>query len=289
MFPFGEYVVPLRISFTGCATDNPVKIGYHTGMSVCATIDKYVRVKIMGKTLSPSVIEPECDLIQPLLDALPFRADIPQMQIEWESDIALGNGLGGSSALLVAVAKHFFHHPHYQAEFVATVEQATNHGWQDSAACAYQGCRVFKFRHNGFLLSETLPLPDASQFMLVSTNQQHDTKKLLSSLELHTTDYMNANAQRCKSFILGLRRKSPEMMGMVLNEVHLVKSERPTYLIDGVNDFLDEAKMSGAYGGCMLGSGGGGHVLLAVDSDRVEELQLIISQYGYTHVPFNFV
>ena len=282
------YRVPLRVSFTGCATDVPDRIGYYRGASVCASIDKYVEVRITTNNHEPSFIEPSCDLIEDLLEKLPFQADIPRMQIRWASDIPLGSGLGGSSALLVAVAKHFFSNPLYQASFASEVELERNAGWQDAAICAYGACRVFKFSRNGFTLTETLSMPQSEYFMLVFSGVYHDTAKQLSHTEPHTQDFIERNAERVRLCRQALYGRNYEMLGKMVNEVHAVKNLNPTYSIDGMDEFIVEMMVNGAYGGTLLGSGGGGHYLLVIDPAKREELNEIVRAYNYQDIPFSF-
>ena len=282
------YRVPLRVSFTGCATDVPDRIGYYTGAAVCASIDKYIEVRITTNNHEPSFIEPSCDLIENLLEKLPFQADIPRMQIRWASDIPLGSGLGGSSALLVAVAKHFFSNELYQASFASAVEMERGAGWQDAAICAYQGCRVFNFRHDGFMLVETLQMPDAECFMLVFSGLYHDTAKNYSQRIPHSCDYIEANADRVRRFRNALALQSYEKIGKIVEEVHYAKKQKSTYAIEGMDGFLEEMRVNGAYGGKLLGSGGGGHYLLVIDPSKREELNKIVELYNYQDIPFRF-
>lgn len=283
-----KYRVPLRVSFTGCATDVPDRLGYYRGAAVCASIDKYVEVSITTNNHEPSFIEPSCDLIEKLLEKVPFEADIPRMQIRWTADIPLGSGLGGSSALLVAVAKHFFSNPLYQASFASQVELERSAGWQDAAICAYGACRAFKFSRNGFTLTETLAMPESEYFMLVSSGLFHDTAKQLSHTEPHTQDFIERNAERVRLCREALYERNYEMLGKVVNEVHAVKNLNPTYSIAGMDEFLAEMMANGAYGGTLLGSGGGGHYLLVVDPAKREGLNEIIREYNYQDVPFSF-
>ena len=265
-----KYRVPLRVSFTGCATDVPDRLGYYRGAAVCASIDKYVEVSITTNNHEPSFIEPSCDLIEKLLEKVPFQADIPRMQIRWTADIPLGSGLGGSSALLVAVAKHFFSNPLYQASFASEVELERNAGWQDATICAYGACRAFKFSRNGFILTETLSMPESEYFMLVFSGGYHDTAKQLSHTEPHTRDFIERNAERVRLCREALYERDYEMLGRVVNEVHAVKNLNPTYSIAGMDEFIAEMMANGAYGGTLLGSGGGGHYLLVVDPAKRE-------------------
>ena len=284
-----EYKVPLRVSFTGVATDIPRRIGRHTGYSICAAIDKYVRVSITTNNHEPPFIEPKCDLIDSLLAKIPFAADMPRMQIRWDSDIPLGNGLGGSAALLVAVASHFFHNPLHQASVAGAVEMERGAGWQDGAICAYGGCRVFQFRHDYFSLSETFCPPSNIDFMLVSTNKTHDTAKQYKNPTPFSQEQIEDSAERVRVFGKALRNNDVVTLGHLLNETYDVKNRAPNYVTPEMESFYREALKNGAYGGKVMGSGGGGHFIFCVDAEDRKRLRKLAQSYGYDDVPFRFL
>lgn len=282
------YRVPLRVSFTGIATDTPRRIGYHTGASICSTINKYVRVQITTNNHEPPFVEPKCDLIDNFLARMPFSADIPRMQIRWESDIPLGSGLGGSSALLVAVAMHFFHNPVYQAAMVGRVEIERGAGWQDGAICAFGGCRMFSFRHDGFELMESFKPPHYIDFMLISTNQTHDTAEQYKNIFNFTSSDIEDNMDRVKAFGRALRDNDLDTLGNLLNETYEIKSRLRNYATPEMDSFYREA-MIGAYGGKIMGSGGGGHFIFVIDAEDRKRLRKLARSYGYSEVDFRFI
>lgn len=284
-----EYKVPLRISFTGLATDIPARIGRYTGIAVCAAIDKYVRVRITTNNHEPPFIYPECDLIDLILAKMPFEADIPRMQIRWESDVKIGSGLGVSSALLVAVARHFYKGELYQASIANEVELLKNGGLQDPVICAYEGCRVLSFRYDGFLISETLSTPDSDYFMLVDSGRRKDTSRQYVNHEPFGSEYMRGNKANVELAKCAIRGGYYQMLGECIRYVHKVKSQRTNYAIPYMDEFLSDALKNGAYGGKLCGAGGGGHFLLVINPDQRQKLIEIADYYGFSDVPFRFI
>ena len=284
-----EYRVPLRVALGGMGLDIPSRIRYNTGMSISCAIEKYVHVRITTTNHEPSFIEPECDLIDRLLQKLPFAADIPRMQIRWHTDIPLGMGLGGSSALLVALSKHFFEDPFYQAHFASTVELERGGGWQDPAICAYGGCRAIKYRHDTFTLSESFRPPDSNNFMLVSTKQRHDTKKQYKKNILSSTETIKQNSERVSKIAAALRRDDYTMIGELLDETYQIRNRlSDNYTTAPMHDFYLDALSEGAYGGMLMGSGGGGHFILVIDPSRRGDLLAVAEKYRYACVSFTF-
>ena len=281
---------PLRVSLTGGAVDIPDYIGYHTGSSIVASIDKYMTVEVTtGKTNLPPGIYPPCDLIDSLIKKLPFGDLLSDIQIRWESDIPLGNGLGGSAALLVALAKHFFTSENYQAYMAGLIEIANGSGWQDAAICAWEGCRIFKYRYNRFFLAESLSLPCSDYFMLIDSGKAHDTEKQREDRSKVDTAFIT-NANQCvelcrKALLVG----DYQLIGEVMLEIHQLKCKNPLYINDEMNQFLHECFKHGAYGGKLSGSGGGGHFFLVVDPLKKDRLRNIVAAYEYKEVHFNFV
>ena len=284
-----DYRVPLRVSFTGMGTDIPSRIRYNTGMSISCVIDKYVHVKITTNNHEPPLIYPECDLICSLLKKLPFEADIPNMQIKWHSDIPLGMGLGSSSALLVALSKHFFANPSYQAYFVSALEIERGAGWQDAAICAYGGCRMFNFRHDRFTLSQSFRLPDDRYFMLVSLKQSHDTAKQYKTTVVLPSETIKSNKKRVLQFAKALREDDYQLVGNVMNETYMIRCNAKNYATKEMQAFHLSAINEGAHGGLIMGSGGGGHFLFSIDPMQRANLIELAEQFGYNDIPFNFV
>ena len=276
------YRAPLRIGFTGVATDIPDRIGDHVGFSVCSTIDKYAYVSIETRNTEPSSIDPPFDLFDPLLSKLENR---PNTQIKWRCDVSLGTGLGASSSLLVALAKHFSRDP---AHLANRVEIERGAGYQDSAMAFYPGCHVLKFRHDGFSIEETLPLPNANHFMLIYSGIQHDTQKQYAVRDAYPTKHIEDNRKRVIMFKDALNNEDYPLVGKVLNQTYRVKCENPTYGIPNMQSFMCDVLHNGAYGGKICGSGGGGHYLLAIDPSKRERLTEISKEYNYEPVSFAF-
>ena len=284
-----EYKAPLRVSFTGIASDVPSRIGYSMGSSICAAIDKYMYVSITTNNHEPAFVDPPCDLIEDLLLRVPFRADIPRMQIRWSGDVPLGSGLGGSAALLVAVAKHFFNRPDYQAFFASCVELDRGAGWQDSAIAAYGGCRIFNYRYDNFFLSESFSAFDTDCFMLVNSHVSHDTAKQYAVPESLSLDDILVGNERVLRFRSALKDRDYLAIGYLVNEVHVIKNCRLLYSFSKMDEFLSKVFLCGAYGGKLLGSGGGGHFLLVVDPEKRDSVRCVVDRFGFSELPFRFI
>ena len=55
-----------------------------------------------------------------------------------------------------------------------------------------------------------------------------------------------------------------------------------------MDSFYREA-MIGAYGGKIMGSGGGGHFIFVIDAEDRKRLRKLARSYGYSEVDFRFI
>ena len=278
-----HYRVPLRVSFIGGALDHPTHIGPYRGTSVCCSIDRFMSVSITEEGIG---VYPPCDFIEKLLVGI---AEGKRHNVNWKADIPLGSGLGGSAALMVAVAKHFLSDPFKQATAVGQVEIMRGSGWQDGAIAAHPGCHVFYYESEGYMLAKSLESPDRNYFMLLSSGTLHDSSvqwKDRKPMDVSTIYALNALND---AGVKALKAKNYEKLGALMNEAYIFKSENPNYTFGSADGFLREARNNGAYGGKILGSGGGGHFLLAIDPKQRGWLRYLAEEYGYTEVDFNFL
>lgn len=279
--------VPLRLSFTGTLCDIPTRLGYFTGSSICAPIDKFVEVEFVDDTSRPPYVYPECDLVDSLLDRLKFLPSVKDVQIRWKSDIELGMGLGGSSALLVAVARYFLCNWKHQAELAGLVEIENNAGWQDPAIVSFGRTASFLYRHDGFTIRETFRALDSQHFMLISTQQKHDTSKQYGDPVQLTSDFVKDNEDRNNRFGAAVTQKNYQRIGEIITETYYIKKQRSNYVTVEMDSFFHEA-LNLAFGGRLMGSGGGGHFIFVLPVADRDKLRRLVDAYNYVEIPFNF-
>ena len=279
------YKIPLRINLSATIWDIPESLGSYIGSSVSAPIDKFVTVEFVDDTSRPPCVEPDYEIVRSLLDKIPIDQPV---QVRWKSDLPLGLGLGGSSALLVGVARYFFRNWQHQAEFAGAVEIGRGAGWGDPCTVAYGRTALWRFSRSGFLLKETFRPLDSTDFMLINTQQHHNTADQYKEPVKATSESYDENERYVKQFCKALRNGDSKSVGELLTEVYWTKKkQRSNYVTSKMNVFFQEA-LQWSWGGRLMGSGGGGCFIFASPRYSRDKLRDLASDYGYVEIPFNF-
>lgn len=308
---------PLRIAFFGGGTDHPAWSNENPGAAISATIDKHIylqmrklpdafdfKYRIAWKKLE------ECktvDEIQhPVIKAvLENQISNPQaLEVLYSADLPARSGLGSSSAFTVGFIKGLRQlngapelSPEYYAEAAVDIEQNVLHesvGCQDQYAAAYGGFNRMDFYKKQIILR---PLEGAIELsahcMLFFTGLQRNAseieKEKVSNFKNKKED-MQQLYRITKSAYEILNSSYPDIMpviGKLLDETWRIKRT----LCDGIsNPFIDEAydaaMRAGAYGGKLVGAGGGGFLLFLAAPDKQRDVRSALSKLK--EVPFKF-
>jgi len=292
---------PLRISLIGGGTDVPEYYAKKAGAVVSLTINKYVYVTVnkrfepmfrvsYSKTEHAARIENiEHDLVRESL--LMSRVE-HGLEITSVADIpGNGTGLGSSSAFTVGLLKALDPQvePGTLAERAFMVESGKCRnpvGKQDQYAAAYGGLNFITF---GKRLVRVTPIAASNQWtrdfeehaLLLWTGVSRDANDILKSQSksFETGDAMGYGqklaqlAHTLYAEICGYQMNQMDVLGELLNEAWELKKK----LAGGIsNDTIDRhyktAISQGAYGGKLLGAGGGGFLLFLAQPERHEAI-----------------
>lgn len=297
---------PLRLSLLGGNTDFPSFYEKHGGLVLTTTIDKYIycivkdrydnliKVNYSQKEAVTNIDDLEHEIVRECLRRLGITKSI---EITYLSDIpSEGSGLGSSSAVTVGtlLALH-----RYKGENVSSVELAEEAcfierdilkkpiGVQDQYAVALGGLRSIElpYRGSGRIKLESHARESINNgLMLFFTNQTRQSSDILSKINLDEK-ILKANVKLAEEGEYDLWGGDIESFGVLLNKYWGMKKK----LSDGVsNTIIDqmyyEAMRSGAYGGKIVGAGGGGFLLLAVPEDYRDSIRIGLS--GHKELPF---
>jgi len=282
---------PLRISLIGGGTDMPAFYKKHAGIVISFSIDKYVYVitneKFDGtyricysKTENVEKVgDIEHDIIRETLK----QHKVTGGEFVVVSDIpGHGTGLGSSSALTVGLLKAITntHEPAVLAENAFMIEnEKCGHpvGKQDQYASAYGGVNHILFGRNSVKVT---PLNFSDQWkcdleknsLLLWTGIQRDGNKILEkqrksfslgnnvSFGIQMADLAHVFYQEL------LDNASYRRLGELMDEAWKLKK----FFADGVSNsnidvLYEKAVNAGAFGGKLLGAGGGGFLFLLAD------------------------
>ncbi|MFF5229096.1 hypothetical protein [Dactylosporangium sp. NPDC000521] len=259
---------PLRVSLFGGGTDLPDYYRTHGGKVLSLTIDKFVYVTVrarwddaIGLSLAHGSDETNRPVVRAALEATGVTGgcDIASM-----SDVpAGGSGLGTSSAFTVGLLHALYTAtgriagPAQLADLACRVgsEQA---GKQDQYAVAVGGCNEYAFHPDDRVSIMGVPVPDAGLSALAGHALVFGTGRAPRSGDPHPPHHLHA----VKDFVeLGRDRLlggDIKGVGTLLHDDwHL--SDRDAQL----DAWYDRALEVGAYGGKLLGTGGGYLLFLA--------------------------
>lgn len=293
--------VPLRLSFGGGGTDvDPYALQYG-GVTLNATIAKYVYCSVAPYTklelditnwdlLSRSNHDyqgqlGDQSLVQAVLNRLVPGID-QGMQLNLYSEAIPGSGLGSSSSMVVAVilalARYFgvvmtsgeVARLAYQVE---RVDLGISGGYQDQYAASYGGFNWSEYGANEVVVQPLWLKPETLlklqlRLMLWHTGSTHLSGGILSQQiqsykksEKDTLDRLAAMKDHAYAMKEALVSSRLDIFGSLLHESWLLKKQLAENISNSlIDEMYAKALSKGALGGKLVGAGGGGFLLLYV-------------------------
>jgi len=286
---------PLRITFGGGGTDIPSYAENYGGFCISAAISKYSYVAVNhafneGIILKYSEIEntkiPK-KIKHPIFrEALiEINLSTPQIEIVSIADVpSNGAGLGNSGAFTVALLKALYSYKNIPITQEEIAEKACNinmnklrkvQGKQDEYISVMGGIASLEFEKGGKVtyfplnISHNTLIDLEENLMLFYTGLNHDTHSILSYQDNKTkendSDIINnlteikAIGRYAKELIEDGKTKE---FGALLNDQWINKEKRMPNKNEFLNDLHYKLLVNGAVGSKIVGSGGGGFVLV---------------------------
>lgn len=309
---------PFRISFFGGGTDYPAWYQEHGGVVLATTIDKYCYISC--RYLPPffshkhrivysniEIVKEISEIKHPAVRAVFEWAGIQKgMEIHHDGDLPARSGLGSSSAFTVGLlhAISALRGRYLSKEKLANtaifIEQKMikeSVGSQDQISAAFGGLNRIQFHRNGTF--------DVSPIVLTADKLD----QLQNHMMLFFTGFSRIASDVAKSKIENFKKREVElncMKDMVDEAINILNADD---FIDQFGRLLDEnwkfkrslsdrvsnpeidkiyeeAKRAGAFGGKILGAGGGGFLLLFVKPELQAKVRERLQHLVY--VPFQF-
>ncbi len=304
---------PLRIGFVGGGTDIPEYYRNYGGMLVSAAINKYIyiivnkkfdneiRISYSKTEIVKTVNEIEHPLIREALKLLDIDGGIEILSI---SDIpSNGTGLGSSSTFLVGLLNALHA---YKAEFVSREKLAMeavkiereilneSGGKQDQYMAAYGGINLLKFNENNSVNVNPITLNTKiieefkSNLCLLYTGIGHNSGGIQDGLKkniLEHIDKYNAMKNYSLEFYEEMYNMDIKKLGDILNKNWNLKRKLSNDITNNnVDNYYNKAISLGAYGGNLIGAGGGGFFIFIIDRDKKDNLKSL----GLREIDFDF-
>jgi D-glycero-alpha-D-manno-heptose-7-phosphate kinase len=307
------------MSFLGGGTDLPAYYRKYGGLVVSTSIDKFVFVAINKKfdervRVSYSVtenVDTVDQLNHPLVKAaLALKEIAGGVEITSIADIPSGGtGLGSSSSFAVCLLQAL---SAYKGEFCSPAQLAEQAchieidlcgqpiGKQDQYAAAFGGLNMIEFHpdesvqvtpvvcrrdylrqfENQVLCFYTGRTRSASNILQEQSSRSREDRIMIGAL--------GALKSLAWDFVKSLYRGDFQAMGETLHEGWMLKRSLSTGITDTEIDRLYElARKEGAYGGKLLGAGGGGFLMIHAPEDRHEAITAALSELRPFNLPFS--
>ncbi len=316
---------PLRISFVGGGTDLPDFYRVSPGRVISATIDKYVYVVVnhtplfKGITARYSIIENASyvrelknDRIRESLLHFGIKDNI---EIGIFSHIKAGMGLGGSSSFTVALIKGLSAYLGKRldekdvAEISCKIEIDLIKepiGKQDQYASAFGGFNIFQFNPNGTVDVEPIfldfkkRLSLENHIILFFMGITRTASSILSEQKSNMSkkiETLQAMAKLVDVFKNKFIKGDFETLGKLLHENWVKKKTLASKVSNSIIDELYGTGMkAGAWGGKVLGAGGGGCMLFFAHPQKKEKIRNAIRRKSkklrlvdFKEIPVKFV
>lgn len=298
---------PLRISFVGGGTDIKEFYERYPGRVLSATIDKFIYIIANKNEFSDNVIikysETETVRHPSELKHDRFKEGLLKLGIETGLEIASfadlpwRTGLGSSSAFSVALMKAL----HTIVGKKMSREEAAQSaceleidilkepiGKQDQYASAYGGMNMLQFNQDGTVIVEPIFIDFAfkskleDHLFLFFTGVTRDAGSVLSEQKKKIDDNFELY-KRLSDSVLDFKKKIEEKdikgMAHILHEGWVLKKQLASSITNSSTDLLYQAGLdAGAWGGKLLGAGGGGCLLFLAPPEIHEALRKTLTK-----------
>lgn len=319
---------PVRVSFGGGGSDTSYSIRSQAGLVLSSTINKYAyatilvrpdqRVRLISRDYRTSA---EAACVQDLtydgtLDLIKACARLMNpgfgFDLETYSEVEPGTGLGGSSAMAVAVIgalNHFRHENHldryhiadlaYQAE---RIELGIAGGWQDQYASTFGGLSTIEFRESEILvfpmrLPSDLMLELRAKLLLFRVGERRSSgaihreqQRRFDEADQALKHYYATLTQHAQSMKEALAKGNLRRFGELLHDSWETKKALSAGISNQMVDALyAAARECGAVGGKLLGAGGGGYLMLYSSPSNHVTIIDRLGEMGARYETFDFV
>ncbi len=296
---------PYRVSLAGGGTDFPSHFRDHDGLVVSVAIRKYfytcltsrlddsVRLSYFKTEFVRRADELKHEIVRAVLESYGLRSGVEMAMV---GEVPAGTGLGSSGAVAAGVVRavrallNLEHRREDLAREAVSIETETLRmpsGWQDQFGVVYPGLKAIEFDGRGARV-EPLPLSRENQTLLeesallVFTGRRRKAAPLLAQQAARR----RANLACLKSLhriavetkrALSAERLDVRLIGEMLDESWRTKRRLSDSVTDPEIDRMHEmGKKAGAWGGKLLGAGGGGFYLFLVAKEKQRELLSIL-------------
>ena len=295
---------PYRLSFFGGGTDHPNWYNNNESTVISTTIDKYCyvtlrdlppffdfkyRLRYYKKEEVINLLDIKHPVIREVLKLFKYQSGI---DLSYIGDIPARSGVGSSSAFTVGIINALVTHmgglltKRELANYAIKLEQEIlreNVGSQDQIASAFGGFNIINFKNKDY---EVMPVminlekkrAIEESIVLLYTglvrNSNNIAKKQISNIKNSSRVLIEMSnlANEGKKVILS-KKFDKKVFGKLMHEQWLLKKQLNEKSSNSfIEEIYDKVMKCGAYGGKIIGAGGGGFIMFIANSKSRKEI-----------------
>lgn len=305
---------PFRISLFGGGTDFPEYYKKYQGRVIGFAIDKYCNIFFReGNNLMDynfRIAYSKIEMVKSIdqIDHPSVRNTSKYFNIKspydllHNGDLPARTGLGSSSSFTVGMCNIFRHYkkkyidPYVLANDAINIEQKyikESVGSQDQVFAAFGGFNTIVFDKKNFyvnrlFLSETKQNQIKKQFLLMYTGVTRYAEKIEKSKIKNIKNKLNyydnlKNLAKLAEIEFNEKLKiDVKNVGEMLHDAWILKKTLSKNVSNKMlNEIYEVARKNGAYGGKLLGAGGGGFFLFLVDEKKVAKFKKKFNKFHF--------
>lgn len=302
--------VPYRISFFGGGTDYPDYFTKYGGEVISTTIDKYCYLTVREL---PPFFEHKHHIVYSTIEAVRDIDEIHHpsvreclrhmnldkgLEIHHDGDLPARSGIGSSSAFTVGLIHALYTMQGKEISKLKLADEAIyieqkvikeSVGCQDQIATAFGGLNHITFNKDCSYEVNQVPCDYEllqNHLMLVFTGFPHMANDIAKTYE-----FDNSGLHKMKDMVSDAKELlldgDIESFGELLGHSWSIKKQLSPQISTPYIDYVYErAIKAGAYGGKLIGAGGGGFMLFVAHPDNQDKIKEALK--GLLFVPFKF-
>lgn len=309
---------PLRISLFGGGSDLPSYYNENHGVVLSTTINQYMYIALCKTSYKGiKVVYDQIDLARNLegvmhsrvRESLRYFGVTSNIEISSFAEIPTkGTGLGSSSTFTVGLINGLSHltgrklSQYDIAELACDIEINKCHepiGKQDQYAATYGGLNLIHFDPKGVTVAKPAFTGDTverldSNLMMFYTGISRSTSDILKPISEKKDKKhfarMGKMVEQAGTAFEYLNAGDVDSVGSLLHDAWMLKREMGAGVTtDTIDSYYATAIKNGAYGGKLLGAGGGGFLLFYVPQSRQEQVrEAMAKEWSLKEFKFNF-
>lgn len=306
---------PLRISFVGGGTDFEDFYRQYPGRVLSTTIDKYMYINIHQKfdgMIKISYSKTENVERRDQIQHTRVKAALEEVGIERGIEIGSmadipshGTGLGSSSSYTVGLLNGLFAFLNKHIAIPDLAEKACQIeidklkepiGKQDQYAVASGGLNLITFNCDGKIEVEPIYLTPKlkedfqNHLLLFYTGLQRSATPILAEQKQNIAkkfDFLKKMSDMVPVFKTFFEKGDFQKMGELLHQGWMMKKELSSGISNPqIEEMYNLALKAGAWGGKILGAGGGGFLLVIASPENQPKIKEALNKYQL--MPFRF-